>query len=108
MKASATLDDAQPVAPRPTLGWGARLFDAAAMGLYPHVARAQGYTFRVGATPELERDAFFRTLAEEEVPLGRFGSAEEVAGIVAFLLSERASYITGASVDVAGGMGRYV
>ena len=58
--------------------------------------------------PELERDEFFRTLAAAEVPLGRFGSAEEVAGIVAFLLSARASYITGASVDVAGGMGRYV
>jgi 3-oxoacyl-[acyl-carrier protein] reductase len=58
--------------------------------------------------PELARDEFFRTLAEAEVPLGRFGSADEVAGIVAFLLSERASYITGASVDVAGGMGRYV
>jgi 3-oxoacyl-[acyl-carrier protein] reductase len=58
--------------------------------------------------PELDRDEFFRTMAEDAVPLGRFGTADEVAGIVAFLLSERASYITGASIDVAGGMGRYV
>jgi len=31
-----------------------------------------------------------------------------VAGLVAFLASERASYITGASIDVAGGMGKYL
>ena len=42
------------------------------------------------------------------MPLGRFGTPEEVSGIVAFLLSDRASYITGASIDVAGGMGKYV
>jgi 3-oxoacyl-[acyl-carrier protein] reductase len=58
--------------------------------------------------PELERDEFFRTLAAADVPLGRFGEPDEVSGIVTFLLSGRASYITGASIDVAGGMGRYV
>jgi NAD(P)-dependent dehydrogenase (short-subunit alcohol dehydrogenase family) len=58
--------------------------------------------------PDVPQDEFFAQLAAREVPLGRFGSPEEVSGIVAFLLSERASYITGASVDVAGGMGKYV
>ncbi len=58
--------------------------------------------------PELSREEFFARMAAAEVPLGRFGQPEEVAGIVAFLVSERASYITGASIDVAGGMGRYV
>lgn len=58
--------------------------------------------------PELEQNEFFRRLAAEEVPLRRFGTPDEVSGIVAFLLSERSSYITGASIDVAGGMGRYV
>jgi NAD(P)-dependent dehydrogenase (short-subunit alcohol dehydrogenase family) len=42
------------------------------------------------------------------VPLGRFGHVEEVSGLVAFLASDRASYLTGTSIDVAGGMGRYV
>jgi 3-oxoacyl-[acyl-carrier protein] reductase len=57
--------------------------------------------------PELSRDEFFARLAQD-VPLGRFGDPEEVAGVVAFLLGERATYITGASIDVAGGMGRYL
>jgi 3-oxoacyl-[acyl-carrier protein] reductase len=58
--------------------------------------------------PHISEEEFFRQMAEKEVPLGRFGRPDEVASIVVFLASERASYITGASVDVAGGMGKYV
>ena len=58
--------------------------------------------------PNVPRDEFFDRFAKEEVPLGRFGTPEEVSGLVAFLLSTRAGYITGASIDVAGGMGRYI
>jgi NAD(P)-dependent dehydrogenase (short-subunit alcohol dehydrogenase family) len=58
--------------------------------------------------PGLTREEFFARFAAQEVPLGRFGLPEEVSGLVSFLLSERASYITGASIDVAGGMGKYV
>ena len=39
-----------------------------------------------------------------QLPLGRVGSPEEVAGVVAFLLSRDASYLTGEIVDVNGGL----
>ncbi len=51
-------------------------------------------------------EEFFGQLAKAEVPLGRFGRSDEVAGLVAFLASDRASYIAGASIDVGGGMGK--
>lgn len=37
------------------------------------------------------------------VPLRRYGSTEEVANVVAFLLSEEASYLTGINIEIAGG-----
>jgi NAD(P)-dependent dehydrogenase (short-subunit alcohol dehydrogenase family) len=39
----------------------------------------------------------------ETVPLRRSGSAHEVATVVAFLLSEAASYVNGVNVEVSGG-----
>jgi 3-oxoacyl-[acyl-carrier protein] reductase len=58
--------------------------------------------------PEMPAEDFFGQLAKSEVPLRRFGQPEEVAGLVAFLASDRASYIAGASIDVGGGMGKYL
>jgi 3-oxoacyl-[acyl-carrier protein] reductase len=58
--------------------------------------------------PDVPEDEFFRRLAGEQIPLGRFGRPEEVAAVVAFLVGERATFVTGASIDVAGGAGRYV
>jgi NAD(P)-dependent dehydrogenase (short-subunit alcohol dehydrogenase family) len=44
-------------------------------------------------------------LMTTQVPLGRIGSVEDVAGVVGFLASPAAAYITGAVLPVDGGLG---
>lgn len=39
----------------------------------------------------------------ERVPMGRIGQPDEIGGVVAFLVSEDASYITGETIVAAGG-----
>ena len=38
------------------------------------------------------------------VPIGRMGQPEEVACLIAFLLSDEASYMTGTCINIDGGM----
>lgn len=40
-----------------------------------------------------------------DIPMGRFGTAEEIANVVLFLCSDLAGYVSGASIDVDGGLG---
>jgi len=39
-----------------------------------------------------------------EVPLGRYGTADEIADLIVFLASQRASYITGTTIQIDGGL----
>ncbi len=50
----------------------------------------------------------YYALASRETPLGRVAEAAEIAAVVTFLASKRASYVTGASIDVDGGLVRYI
>lgn len=52
-----------------------------------------------------ELDEKRRSDIATQVPLGRFCSAEEIADVVSFIASPKASYITGAIIPVDGGLG---
>jgi len=61
-----------------------------------------GYTETARLEKLIEANPAF-TPGKAEIPLGRFGKPEEFAAAIAFLASERASYITGVSLAVDGG-----
>lgn len=54
-----------------------------------------------GITPEQ-----YLAKAVDAIPMGRYGRPEELASVAAFLCSERASYLTGTSIQVDGGLSR--
>jgi hypothetical protein len=43
-----------------------------------------------------------------EIPMRRFGSPDDVGAVATFLASERASYVTGTTINVAGGLSRTI
>jgi 3-oxoacyl-[acyl-carrier protein] reductase len=74
------------------------------------VAPGRIETPRVNALDELQAKSAGRTVDEvrastwSKIPLGRYGDPREFGDVVAFLASERASYVTGTSVVVDGGL----
>jgi 3-oxoacyl-[acyl-carrier protein] reductase len=87
---------------------------AGLIGFARSLARELGsrnITFNV-VTPGFVDTDMTRALTDEQrteivaqVPMGRYGQAEEIASTVRFLASDDASYITGAVIPVDGGLG---
>ncbi len=57
------------------------------------------YTDIIAPAYEADPDKF-----NKRAPLGRVGQTDEIAQVAVFLCSDRASYMTGATVDVSGGL----
>lgn len=86
---------------------------AGVIGLTKSIARevaSRGITCNAVAPGLIETDmtkalsADVKAKYEHQIPVGRFGTAEDVANAVVFLASDAASYITGQVVHVDGGM----
>jgi 3-oxoacyl-[acyl-carrier protein] reductase len=65
-------------------------------------------------TPAAVETDIFKEMTKEhiqymlaKIPMGRFGKAEEIAALVAWLASEECSFSTGAVFDISGGRATY-
>ncbi|MBF6570241.1 MAG: SDR family oxidoreductase [Candidatus Binataceae bacterium] len=68
--------------------------------------RYRGFVRPKAALSEAEAEKIVAEALKESTPLGRAGNPEEVADLIAFLASDRAAFITGASVAIDGGKNR--
>lgn len=69
---------------------------------YTRTERVEELATSIATRDQVTTDAV-RERWEREIPMGRLGEPREFAALVAFLASERASYITGQSIAVDGG-----
>src|SRR5579859_125957 len=72
---------------------------------YTRTARLDGLAKSICARSNVKPEEVFASWAAE-IPAGRIGTPEEFAAVVAFLASERASYVNGTSIAVDGGLVR--
>ncbi len=80
------------------------LVSTVCIGLIKSGQHQRRYDARIQHEPDLNIDAFYDQLAVgRSVPLGRVGEPEEAGDVIAFLASERASYLTGIAVNLDGG-----
>lgn len=78
------------------------LVNTVGVGLIRSGQHRKRWEIRTDSDPDLSLDDFYGEMSSA-IPMGRVGDANEVGAVIAFLASERASYVTGASINVDGG-----
>ena len=96
------------------LGWAKALADElAAYGItvntvcpgYTKTERVEAILESQSSSSGLSKEEIEKTIAEN-IPMRRVGEAEDLAGLITFLASEKANYMTGLAVQVDGGSAR--
>jgi NAD(P)-dependent dehydrogenase (short-subunit alcohol dehydrogenase family) len=78
------------------------LVNTVCIGLIKSGQHERRYEAMQERSPEVTLDGFYERMGER-VPLGRVGEASEAGDVICFLASERASYVTGTSINIDGG-----
>ena len=85
------------------------LVSTVCIGLIKSGQHRRRYEARLQTEPGLGEDVFYDQLAQgRSVPIGRVGEPEEAGDVIAFLASDRASYLTGIAVNIDGGVSAVV
>lgn len=80
------------------------LVNTVCIGLIKSGQHERRFTRMKEANPNITMDEFYgQVMKNRGVPLGRIGEAEEAGDVIAFLASERASYLTGVAINIDGG-----
>ena len=80
------------------------LVNTVCTGLIKSGQHERRYQRSQAENPDLTLEEFYQQAARDRnLPLGRVGEAEEAGDVIAFLASERASYLTGIALNIDGG-----
>ena len=89
-----TLDLAHALAP----------FNICVNAILPGPVQTHFYDRTIGGMTQEQKDAFFDRMGKMNVPLGRVGTPEDIAGSALFLASELSAFVTGVTLQVSGGL----
>ena len=81
------------------------LVNTVCIGVIKSGQQADGFLNQIKRNKDLTIANYYNQIAiNRSVPLGRVGESEEAGDVIAFLASERASYLTGISINIDGGI----